>query len=85
MAIDSNDNYIHKVSENTSFTFVDFVDLKIFKFKSRKLFWDTMHAVDYPSDARIIKVVLSCHGKKVSKTPSTTRYCCCPRGHMLHI
>ena len=36
--MDSNDNYIHKVSENTSFIFVDFVDLKIFKFKSRKLF-----------------------------------------------
>ena len=38
MPIDSNDNYIHKVSENASFIFVDFVDLKIFKFKSRKLF-----------------------------------------------
>ena len=37
-AIDSNNNYIHKVSENISFTFVDFEDLKIFKFKSRKLF-----------------------------------------------
>ena len=40
--IDSNDNHIHKVLENTSFTFVDFVDLKIFKFKSRKLFGDTL-------------------------------------------
>ena len=29
---------IHKVSENTSFAFVEFVDLKIFNFKSRKLF-----------------------------------------------
>ena len=43
-AINSNDNYIHKVSENTSFILVDFVDLKIFKFKSRKLFLG--HAVD---------------------------------------
>ena len=40
--IDSNDNYIHKILENTSFTFVDFVDLKIFKLKCRKLFGDTL-------------------------------------------
>ena len=40
--IDSNDNYTHKVSENISFIFVDFVDLKIFKFKSRKLFGGTL-------------------------------------------
>ena len=32
--IDSNDTYIYKVLENTSFTFVD---LKVFKFKGRKL------------------------------------------------
>ena len=36
----SNDNYIHKVSENTSFTFVDVVDLK---FKSWKFFRDTLY------------------------------------------
>ena len=42
MAIDSNDNYIHNVSENTAFTFVDFIDLKIFKFKSQKLFWGSL-------------------------------------------
>ena len=33
------------------------------------------HEVHYPSIARIIKVVLSCCGNKVSKTESTTRYC----------
>ena len=37
-AIDSNNNYIHKVSEDISFMFVDFVDLNIFKFKSRNHF-----------------------------------------------
>ena len=42
-AIDSNDNYIHKVSENSSFSLVDFVDLKIFKFKSQKFLWDTLY------------------------------------------
>ena len=31
------------------------------------------HEVRYPSNA-IIKVILSCHGNKVSKTASTTRY-----------
>ena len=41
--VDSNDYYIHKISEYTSFIFVDFVDLKIFKFKSRKLFCDTLY------------------------------------------
>ena len=42
---DSNDNYNKKVSENNSFIFVDFVDLKIFKFKSRELFWDTLYTM----------------------------------------
>ena len=32
------------------------------------------HEVDYFSDAKIIKVILSCHGNKASKTASTTRY-----------
>ena len=43
------------------------------------------HEVHYPSNAKIMKVVLSCHGNQASKTASTTRYCCCPRGHMFQI
>ena len=52
-AINSNDNYIHKVSENTLFIFVHLVDLKIFKFKSRELFWDTLHMSDFSSEKYI--------------------------------
>ena len=33
------------------------------------------HEVYYPSNARTIKAVLSCHDNKVPKTLSTTRYC----------
>ena len=44
-AIDSNDNYAHKVSENILFIFVDFVDLKIFKFKSQELLGDTLYCL----------------------------------------
>ena len=38
------------------------------------------HEVHYPSNTKMIKVVLSYHGNKFLEQESTARYCCCPRG-----
>ena len=43
-----------------------------------KSYMSAEHEVHYPSNARIMKVVLSCLGSKVSKTINTTEYCCGP-------
>ena len=53
--------------------------------KLPKSYMSAKHEVHYPFNTRIIKVVLSCHGNKVSKTASTTRYCYDPGTYIPNI